>query len=351
MAIIEVEGLRKRYGETVVVHDVSFTVQRGEIFGLLGPAGAGKTTTLECIEGLRRRDGGKVQVLGLDPHYDQAKLRKRLGVQLQHCTWPDRLRVSELLDLFASFYPDTADPEELINRLGLTGQCDAAFGTLSADQQQRLSIALVLVGKPEIVVLDEFALGLDPPARRMLWELIRKVRDSGVTVLMVTPFLDEAERLCDRIAVLDAGRVVALDTPAGLLSRTNLGQGIRFRPTRPLEIGVLTALPEVSSVRRDGDYVVVAGVGAVVRAVTSVLARRGIIATDLELVPANLDDVFIALTGHGLAPEHPGHPGFDRSGPDCSGLGHSGFDRSGLDRSDGDRSFTRHHPDRAGARR
>lgn len=219
MAVIEVHQLRKRYGDRHAVRDVSFTVERGEIFGVIGRNGAGKTTTVEIIEGLRSADGGTARVLGLDPR-DPA-LRERLGVQLQESRLPDRIRVREALELFASFYRDPADPATLLASLGLAEHANQQYRRLSGGQQQRMSIALALVGSPEVAVLDELTTGLDPHARRETWRLIEDVRDRGVTVLLVTHFMDEAERLCDRIAVIDAGRTVAVDTPAGLKGRAD----------------------------------------------------------------------------------------------------------------------------------
>ncbi len=216
MPVISVEHLRKQYGERVAVADVSFAVEAGEIFGLLGPNGAGKTTAVECVAGLRVPDGGTVRVLGLDPHRDGAELHQRVGVQLQASELPERMRVGEALDLHCAFYRDPADPDRLLDLLGLTEQRGVAFKKLSGGQRQRLSIALALVGNPEVALLDELTTGLDPGARREAWALIRAIRDSGVTVLLVTHFMDEAQRLCDRVAVVDRGRVVALDSPAEL---------------------------------------------------------------------------------------------------------------------------------------
>ncbi len=215
MPVIEVRHLRKHYRGKQAVDDVSFTVEQGEIFGILGPNGAGKTTTVECIEGLRVPDGGTVSVLGLDPQRDVRELRQRLGVQLQESRLPERLRVGEVLGLFAAMYRTPADPERLLDLLGLTEQRDTAYRRLSGGQQQRVSIALALIGSPEVVVLDELTTGLDPQARRDTWDLVEAVRAEGVTVVLVTHFMEEAERLCDRIAVIGSGRVVAIDTPAG----------------------------------------------------------------------------------------------------------------------------------------
>jgi ABC-2 type transport system ATP-binding protein len=230
--IIEVSSLHKRYGSKVAVEDVSFSVDQGEIFGIVGPNGAGKTTTVECIEGLRKPDGGSVSVLGLDLQRDGAELPQRLGAQLQQSDLPEKLKVWEALDLYASFYPRPADWSQLLESLGLAEKRNTRFGKLSGGQKQRLSIALALVGNPEVAILDELTTGLDPHARRETWELIEGIRERGVTVLLVTHFMEEAERLCDRIAVVDSGRVVAIDTPAGLVSRVESEQRIRFKCQR-----------------------------------------------------------------------------------------------------------------------
>ncbi|MDQ0382235.1 ABC transporter ATP-binding protein [Amycolatopsis thermophila] len=297
MGIIEVAHLSKRYGEKVAVADVSFTVERGEIFGILGPNGAGKTTTVECLEGLRRPDGGTIRVLGLDPRRDTAELRRRLGVQLQETQLPDRLRVGEALELYASFYDAPADPGELLDELGLTGVRGTAYRKLSGGQKQRVSIALALIGRPEVAVLDELTTGLDPQARRDTWDVIEGIRDRGVTILLVTHFMAEAERLCDRIAVIDAGRVAAIDTPGGLVARVTDEQTVRFRPSRPVGDDLFTALPEVRRVQRNGGRIVITGTGELVQAVTSVLARNQVVAGELRVEQAGLDEAFVALTG------------------------------------------------------
>jgi ABC-2 type transport system ATP-binding protein len=216
MPLIEVTDLRKSYGTRVAVDGVSFSVERGEVFGILGTNGAGKTTTVECLQGLRRADGGRICVLGLDPARDRAALTRRVGVQLQESRLPAKLRVREALELFASFYPEPADVGVLLDRLDLTEHARRPFGKLSGGQKQRVSIALALVGNPELAILDELTTGLDPHARRDTWKLVEAVRDTGVTVLLVTHFMDEAERLCDRVALFDAGHVVATGTPAEL---------------------------------------------------------------------------------------------------------------------------------------
>ncbi len=299
MPVIEVSDLHKRYGEKVAVQNVSFTVERGEIFGMLGPNGAGKTTTVECVAGLRAPNGGSISVLGLDPIRDRRVLHKRLGIQLQESAIQNRLRVAEALDLYSSFYENPADWEELLDRLGLAPHRNVAYGKLSGGQKQRLSIALALVGKPEIAVLDELTTGLDPQARRDTWALIEGVRDSGVTIILVTHFMEEAQRLCDRVAVIDAGKVVALDTPEGLASHVGAENRLYFRPSAPVDEAALKELPEVSSVRVAADGTVsIAGDEHVVQAVMSLLARAHIVAGDLRVDQASLDDAFVALIGH-----------------------------------------------------
>ncbi|SCL14037.1 ABC-2 type transport system ATP-binding protein [Micromonospora nigra] len=299
MPVIEVEHLHKRYGDKIAVDDVSFTVEQGEIFGVLGPNGAGKTTTVECVQGLRRADGGTVRVLGLDPVRDRAEVRHRVGAQLQESQLPDKLRVREALDLYRSFYRNRADIDALLTDLGLAEQRNTAFHKLSGGQKQRLSVALALVGRPEIAILDELTTGLDPQGRRDTWDLVDSIRDRGVTVVLVTHFMEEAERLCDRLAVIDAGRVVAIDTPAGLLARVGSEHRVHFRALDPLDDEVLTALPEVTSVRRSGDEVTVTGPEEVLQAVLGVLAERKIRYGGLRVDQPTLDDAFVSLTGRG----------------------------------------------------
>jgi ABC-2 type transport system ATP-binding protein len=301
MSIIDVKNLQKRYGDTVAVEDVSFTVEAGEIFGILGPNGAGKTTTVECIEGLRAPDHGAISVLGLDPARDDAELRELVGAQLQDSQLPEKLEVRETLDLYRSFYRAPADVDGLVEALGLTHVLDRRFGKLSGGEKQRLSIALALIGGPRIAVLDELTTGLDPAARRDTWALIEGIRDQGVTILLVTHFMEEAERLCDRVAVIDAGRVVAIDTPDALAAGVQAEQRIRFRTATELDDRLLADLPEVASVERAGDQVVVTGNGEVLAAVTAALARNGIVVQQLRVEQANLEDAFVALTGKEVA--------------------------------------------------
>jgi ABC-2 type transport system ATP-binding protein len=301
--VIEVRGLRKEYGATVAVDDVSFAVAEGEVFGILGPNGAGKTTTVECVEGLRKPDRGEISVLGLDPQRDRAELTQLLGVQLQESQLPAKLRVAEALELYSSFYQAPADWRSLLAALGLADKAATPYRKLSGGQKQRLSIALALAGSPRIAVLDELTTGLDPQARRDTWELIEGIRDRGVTIVLVSHFMEEAERLCDRVALIDKGRVVVMDTPAALAERVGVGQRIQFRPSAPLDDALLAELPEVTSVIRRGDGVVVTGTGNVLNAVISVLARNQIVAQQLRVDQANLEDAFLELTGGHAADE------------------------------------------------
>ena len=299
-AVIEVSELTKRYGGHAVVDGISFSVEQGEIFGILGPNGAGKTTTVECLEGLRPRDGGGVRVLGCDPRTQRYQLHQRIGVQLQDTQLPDKLRVGEALDMYASFYPHPADWRELLERWGLAAKAETRFAKLSGGQKQRLFIALALVGNPDLVFLDELTAGLDPGARRATWDLIEQVRASGVTVVLVSHFMDEVEELCDRVAILEQGRIAALDTPAGLVDRAGGDYRMRFRPTAPLDELSLLVLPGVTDVARKGDQVTVTGSGDFASAVTAELARRQVVVADLRIEGRSLDNAYVALTGRGM---------------------------------------------------
>jgi ABC-2 type transport system ATP-binding protein len=295
-AAVEVAHLRKSYGSVVAVDDVSFSVAEGEIFGVLGPNGAGKTTTVECVIGLREPDAGTIRVLGLDPRTDREELHEIVGVQLQESAFPAKLRVSEILDMYRTFYRRPADVSDLVEALGLAGKRRDYYRSLSGGQQQRLSVALALIGGPRVAVLDEMSAGLDPQARRDAWRLIEQVRDRGTTILLVTHFMEEAERLCDRVALIDDGHIVALDTPAGLAARAQGGKTVRFEPSGPFDDGVLTRLAEVAGVERDGRHVVVTGTGELVNAVVLALHAAGVEARDVRLDAASLEDAFVRLT-------------------------------------------------------
>ncbi|MET7490314.1 ABC transporter ATP-binding protein [Streptomyces sp. NPDC005538] len=294
--VIEVTALRKSYGGRAVVDGVSFAVEEGEIFGILGPNGAGKTTTVECVEGLRVPDAGRVRVTGLDPVADHERVARVLGAQLQESELQAKLTVREALELYASFYPHPADWKPLAERLGLTAQLTTRFAKLSGGQKQRLFIALALIGDPRVVVLDELTTGLDPRARRDTWQLIEEVRASGVTVLLVTHFMEEAQRLCDRIAVIDQGRVAALDTPDGLIRRSAGSTVISFTPSAPLDDGDLNALPALTAVTRKDGRITLSGSDETVNAVITLLARGHITAHQLRVSDATLDDAFLDLT-------------------------------------------------------
>ncbi|WP_127793211.1 ABC transporter ATP-binding protein [Agromyces sp. LHK192] len=304
MTTIEVDGLVKRYEGRTVVDGVGFTVDRGEIFGILGPNGAGKTTTVECIDGLRVPDGGRIRVCGIDPAAQESELRLVLGAQLQESELPAKLTVGEAMRLYSSFYAAPADWRELLERLRLTETLDTQYRRLSGGQQQRLAIALALLGAPRVAVLDELTTGLDPNARRDTWELVEGIREQGVTVLLVTHVMEEAERLCDRLAVIDSGRIVAIDSPAGLVARVDGTQRLRFRPSPPLDPAALSALPQVASVERSGEEIVVTGDGDLLLAVATVLADRRITAAGLRLEQASLEDAFVRLTGRHLDSRH-----------------------------------------------
>jgi ABC-2 type transport system ATP-binding protein len=295
-SVIEVTDLRKSYGGRAVVDGVSFAVEEGEIFGILGPNGAGKTTTVECVEGLRVPDAGRVRVTGLDPVADQEDVARVLGAQLQQSELPAKLTVREALELYASFYPSPLDWAPLAERLGLTSKLTTRFAKLSGGQKQRLFIALALIGNPRVVVLDELTTGLDPRARRDTWQLIEDVRAGGVTVLLVTHFMEEAQRLCDRIAVIDKGRVAALDTPAGLIRRAAGATVISFTPSAPVDDRDLQALPGLASVEHKDGRITLAGTDETVNAVITLLARHHITAHQLRVVDATLDDAFLDLT-------------------------------------------------------
>ncbi|MET9864698.1 ABC transporter ATP-binding protein [Streptomyces sp. NPDC006129] len=294
--VIEVTELHKSYAGRPAVDGVSFAVEEGEIFGILGPNGAGKTTIVECVEGLRVPDSGRVRVTGLDPLADHERVARVLGAQLQESRLQPKLTVREALELYAAFYPRPADWRPLAERLGLEQKLTTRFAKLSGGQKQRLFIALALIGDPRIVVLDELTTGLDPRARRDTWQLVEDVRARGVTVLLVTHFMEEAQRLCDRIAVIDQGRVAALDTPAGLIRRSAGATVISFTPSAPLDDGELNELPALAGIENKDGRITLSGTDDTVDAVLSLLARRHITAHQLRVTDATLDDAFLDLT-------------------------------------------------------
>jgi len=295
-----VDHLVKQYGKTVAVGDISFSISEGEIFGIIGPNGAGKTTMVECISGLRTPDSGSVSIYGLSPQKDRDRIREFLGVQLQESAMPPRLKVGEAVELFASFYPDPMDPNDLLETLGIQNVESSVYKTLSGGQKQRLSIALALVGNPRIAILDELTTGLDPEARRETWALIESIRDSGVTVILVTHFMDEAERLCDRLALINHGKLAVLDTPEAIAALAG-GSRVRFVPSQPVEDKTLYAISGVAEVERKERYITVTGTGDLAASVINSLERIGVHVSEIEARSGNLDDAFVKLTKEGTS--------------------------------------------------
>lgn len=294
--VVWAENLEKRYADYVAVADVTFSVGSGEIFGILGPNGAGKTSTVESLQGLRSIDGGRVEVLGMDPRSQAAALRRRIGSQLQESALPDRIKVWEALELFSSLHGNGPPWEQVMEQWGLAEKRDATFGSLSGGQQQRLFVALALVNDPELVFLDEMTTGLDPMSRRVAWDLIRQIRDGGTTVVLVTHFMDEAEALCDRLIIIDQKRVVAEGSPQQLIDRYGGGVRVLFSHDGP-DLDWLSSVTHVSSVERRHSTYLVSGDGAVLAHVAAALIENGLAPTDLRLERASLEDVFLTLTG------------------------------------------------------
>ena len=300
--VIRVSGIRKTYGRTVAVDDVSFEVSAGEIFGLIGPNGAGKTTTMECVEGIRTPNRGSITVLGLDPFRDVYEVQARIGVQLQQAQLQKRIKVWEAMHLWASLYrrPDSAG-ELLLDQLGLAEKRDAWFMTLSGGQKQRLFIALALINDPEVVFLDELTTGLDPQARRAIWDLVRGIRTRGKTVFMTTHLMEEAERLCDRVAIIEHGRVIDLDTPGGLVRRHCPERTVVVVTAAAGVVERFGALAGVEAVSRNVDRVTIRGRGDdLVTDVIQCLSEHRIRATDFRTIGPTLEDVFLKLTGHSI---------------------------------------------------
>ena len=294
---IEVKSLAKSYGRLKAVDGISFAVGAGEIFGMVGPNGAGKTTTIECLEGMRSPDSGEIRVLGLDPRKDGRELRERIGVQLQQSSLPDDMKVWEALDLFSSYYRKPAPWQPLLDRLEITDKRNVRFSKLSGGQKQRLFIALALVNDPELVFLDELTTGLDPHARRSMWDLVRGIRERGKTVFLTTHYMEEAEHLCDRVLVIDHGRIVALDSPANLVRGLKSEVRILFTAGPGFDPASLEGLPGVSRVERIGERVMVAGQGdRLICLVINALDARGVRFRDLRTEQPDLEDVFLALT-------------------------------------------------------
>jgi ABC-2 type transport system ATP-binding protein len=300
--VIQVSGVRKSYGSTVAVDEVSFEVNDGEIFGLIGPNGAGKTTTMECIEGLRRPDRGTISVLGLDPFRHVYKLQERIGVQLQQAQLQKRIKVWEAVDLWASLYKKKAiDGEHLLEQLGLSDKRNAWFMNLSGGQKQRLFIALALINDPEVVFLDELTTGLDPQSRRAIWELVRGIRERGKTVFLTTHLMEEAERLCDRVAIIEHGRIIDIDRPERLVDRHCPERSVVLATDDPIAEERFRAIPGVEEVIRTDSRFTIRGQGDdLVTEVIHCLSENRIRVTDFRTILPNLEDVFLKVTGHSI---------------------------------------------------
>jgi len=300
--VIQVSGVRKTYGSTVAVDEVSFDVNEGEIFGLIGPNGAGKTTTMECIEGLRTPDRGTISVLGLDPFRQVYKLQDRIGVQLQQAQLQKRIKVWEAVDLWASLYQKKAtDAERLLEQLGLTDKRNSWFMNLSGGQKQRLFIALALINDPEVVFLDELTTGLDPQSRRAIWDLVRGIRERGKTVFLTTHLMEEAERLCDRVAIIEHGRIIDIDTPQQLVDRHCPERTVVLATNAPIAEERFRAIPGVEAVTCTDLRFAIRGRGDdLVTEVIHCLSENGIRVTDFRTILPNLEDVFLKLTGHSI---------------------------------------------------
>jgi ABC-2 type transport system ATP-binding protein len=300
--VIQVSGIRKTYGRTVAVDEVSFEVNDGEIFGLIGPNGAGKTTTMECVEGIRKPDRGTISVLGLDPFREVYQLQERIGVQLQQAQLQKRIKVWEAVDLWASLYrKKSVDGEHLLEQLGLVDKRDAWFMNLSGGQKQRLFIALALINDPEVVFLDELTTGLDPQARRAIWELVRGIRERGKTVFLTTHLMEEAERLCDRVAIIEHGRIIDIDTPQRLVDRHCPERIVVLATADSAAEERFRAIPRIESVVRSDLQFTIRGRGDdLVTEVIHCLSENRIRVTDFRMIVPNLEDVFLKLTGRSI---------------------------------------------------
>jgi ABC-2 type transport system ATP-binding protein len=299
--VIQVSGIRKTYGATVAVSDISFEVSEGEIFGLIGPNGAGKTTTMECVEGVRRPDRGVISILGLDPLRDVYQLQNRIGVQLQQAQLQKRIKVWEAVDLWASLYTKTVDGDRLLEQLGLAQKRNAWFMTLSGGQKQRLFIALALINDPEVVFLDELTTGLDPQSRRAIWDLVRGIRDRGKTVFMTTHLMEEAERLCDRVAIIEHGKIIDIGSPAELVGRHCPVRTVVLATNNALAGESLRQITSAENVSREDSRFTVQGHGDnFVTEVIQCLSENQIRVTEFRTVLPNLEDVFLKLTGHSI---------------------------------------------------
>jgi len=296
--ILQIENLFKSYGKIKAADDISFEVFKGEIFGLVGPNGAGKTTTIECIEGLRKSDSGNLKVMGLNPLTSGRVLRDSIGIQLQESELPGRIKVWEAIDLFSSFYSKTVKYDPLLKDLGMDDKKGTYFSRLSGGQKQRLFIALSLINDPELVFLDELTTGLDPQARRATWELITNINKKGKTIFLTTHYMEEAERLCDRVAIMDQGKIIALDTPQDLIRGIKIENKLIFSVAGDFQLDTLNDTKSISKYEKLGDKIIVYGQGnKMVRDTVNFLVKNNIDFYDLKTEQATLEDVFLNLTG------------------------------------------------------
>ncbi len=299
--VITVQHLTKRYGSFVAVDDISFAVQQGEIFGIVGPNGAGKTSAVETIMGLRWPFEGTVRVLEMDPHQQRKELAERIGIQLQEAELPHRLKVWELMELFSGFYRKSIPYPPLLETWGIWEKRNSRFEELSGGQKQRVFIALSLLNDPEVVFLDELTTGLDPQARKQTWAMVEQIRAQGKTVVLVTHFMEEAQTLCDRVAIIDGGKIIALDTPQGLLNSIDGQSGLMIENSPEMDMALLQALPTVERVELSNGVVSIYGnADNLVSSVVLALEQHRIPMRNLRTVQPSLDDVFITLTGKAL---------------------------------------------------
>ncbi|MDO8750114.1 MAG: ABC transporter ATP-binding protein [Dehalococcoidia bacterium] len=300
---IEVQDLVKRYGSLTAVDGVSFSVHQGEVFGILGPNGAGKTTALEIMEGLQQPTSGRTLVMGMDSHREAAKVKERIGVQLQASAYFEYLTLMEILRLYSRFYTRSLSPKDLLEKVGLTEKANTTVGKLSGGQRQRFTIAAALVNDPELVFLDEPTTGLDPQARRNLWDFIQSINQDGRTVVLTTHYMEEAHLLCQRVAIMDRGKIVALDTPTNLVRALPVPYEVKVMADGPMPQANLEALDAVKNVRFDGDgfcHLRSADAARTLQALMRWASDKGIGFSYMEVVPANLEDVFLEITGHQL---------------------------------------------------
>ena len=299
---VEVKNLTKRYGDLIAVNEVDFNIEKGEIFGLLGPNGAGKTTTIEMIEGLRQPDNGTISVCGIDARKERDKIKEIIGVQLQSTTIYDKIRVDEVIDLFRGYYQKTLDTNEILDMVSLNEKKNSYVSTLSGGQKQRVALALALVNDPEIIFLDEPTTGLDPQARRNVWDIVEDLGSKGKTVVLTTHYMEEAERLCNRLGIIDHGTIIALDTTRELIAKQNLDSAIEFTSSNGVSGDAFEKIDGVNKVTQDGREFVIQTTASsrVLGELSRISEENGFSLENITVRKATLEDVFLALTGRKL---------------------------------------------------